>query len=46
MFRSATAETYDSDASIFNMLINAGCDIESQSSDDHPLLAICKVRQA
>ena len=41
-----TAETYDSDAAIFDMLIGAGCAIETQSTDDHPLLAICKVRSS
>ena len=40
---SVTAETYDSDAAIFDMLIGAGSVVESKSVDDHPLLAICKV---
>ena len=40
---NVTAETYDSDAAIFDMLIGAGSEIDSKSVDDHPLLAICKV---
>ena len=40
---AVTAETYDSDAAIFDMLIRAGCAIDTPSMDDHPLLAICKV---
>ncbi|KAG1663027.1 hypothetical protein FOA52_005718 [Chlamydomonas sp. UWO 241] len=39
---SVTAATYDSDAAIFDMLIGAGAESNPPSSDNHPLLAICK----
>ena len=42
---SATAVTFDSDATIFGLLIGAGCEVNSDSVDDHPMLAICKVRE-
>ena len=41
-FASVTPATYDSDAAIFDMLMRAGAKAESESIDDHPLLAICK----
>ncbi|KAG1655812.1 hypothetical protein FOA52_015848, partial [Chlamydomonas sp. UWO 241] len=39
---SVTAATYDSDAAIFDILIGAGAESNPPSSDNHPLLAICK----
>eukprot|EP00798_Chlamydomonas_sp_ICE-L_P009350 gene9350-16473_t len=37
-----SALTYDHDATIFDMLVQAGADINKSSEAKHPLLAICK----